>query len=113
MSGQQRVELAELRLEFNSVVAHYGFMEEPNGPRVIARAAAMSAANGGSVIPNDPPRTTYYLGRVTVVPPSTDEPGRMSCWRARLFRLLKRNERGATGAKFRHHGPRMTARRSS
>ena len=91
-----RLELAELRLGFNTVVAHYGFMEEPDVPRIIKRAAAISAANGAPYIPDDPPRTTYYLGRVTVVPPSTREVGRMFRWRVMLFRWLKRNERTAT-----------------
>jgi KUP system potassium uptake protein len=91
-----RLELAELRLGFNTVVAHYGFMEEPDVPRIIKRAALLSAANGAPSFPDDPPMTTYYLGRVTVVPPATAEVGRMFRWRVMLFRWLKRNERSAT-----------------
>jgi KUP system potassium uptake protein len=91
-----RLELAELRLGFNTVVAHYGFMEEPDVPRIIKRAALLSAANGAPFIPDDPPMTTYYLGRVTVVPPTTAEVGPMFRWRVMLFRWLKRNERSAT-----------------
>jgi len=92
----ERVEVAELSLGFNVVVAHYGFMETPDVPGVIRRAAELSAANGRPFIPDDPPRTTYYLGRVSVVPPSTHTYGRLHRWRVSLFRWLKRNERGAT-----------------
>ena len=94
--SNDRLELAELRLGFNTAVAHYGFMEEPNVPSIIKRAASMSAANGEPFIPDDPPHTTYYLGRVTVVPPSNDEVGPLLRWRAMFFRWLKRNERSAT-----------------
>jgi KUP system potassium uptake protein len=91
-----RVQLAELRMGFNTIVAHYGFMEEPDVPRIIRRAAAMSADNGEPFIPDDPPRTTYYLGKVSVVPPSVGRHGRLYRWRVMFFRWLKRNERGAT-----------------
>jgi KUP system potassium uptake protein len=89
-----RMELAELRLGFNTVVAHYGFMEQPDVPGIIRRAASMSAANGAPFIPDDPPRTTYYLGKVTVIPPSSVS--RIIRWRTMFFRWLKRNERSAT-----------------
>jgi KUP system potassium uptake protein len=91
-----RMQLAELRLGFNTVVAHYGFMEEPDVPSIVRRAASMSAANGVPFIPDDPPHTTYYLGKVTVVPPSHAEASPMLRWRAMFFRWLKRNERSAT-----------------
>jgi KUP system potassium uptake protein len=91
-----RLALAELRLGFNTVVAHYGFMEEPDVPRIMKRAALLSAADGAPFIPDDPAMTTYYLGRVTVIPPATSEVGRMFRWRVMLFRWLKRNERSAT-----------------
>jgi KUP system potassium uptake protein len=91
-----RLQLAELELGFNTVVAHFGYMEEPDVPAIIKRAASISKANGGSFIPDDPARTTYYMGRVTIVPPSTTEVGRLFQWRVMLFRWLKRNERSAT-----------------
>jgi len=91
-----RLELAELRFGFNTVVAHYGFMEEPDVPSIIKRAASLSAANGAPLIPDDTPRTTYYLGKVTVVPPSAREVGWMVRGRMMFFRWLKRNERSAT-----------------
>jgi KUP system potassium uptake protein len=95
---EDRLELSELRLGFNTLVAHYGYMEQPDVPRIISRAARLSAANGAPLIPDDPPRTTYYLGKVSVIPPTAGE--RKVGWifrgRVMLFRVLKRNERGAT-----------------
>jgi KUP system potassium uptake protein len=94
--NSDRLELSELELGFNTIVAHYGFKEDPEVPRIIKRASTMSKANGGPFIPDDPPRTTYYLGKVTIVPPTAREGNFLFRWRVTLFRWLKRNERGAT-----------------
>jgi KUP system potassium uptake protein len=91
VSKDQRVEVEALPLGFHSVGAHYGFMEEPDVPAVMTQAASMSPN-----IRDEPGRTTYYLGRITVVPPSSHDTARMFRWRVKLFRLLKRNERSAT-----------------
>ncbi len=96
VSRERRVDHRALSLGFHTVVAHSGFMQKTDVPEIMERATAISAAGEGRPIPNDPNRTTYFLGRVTVVPPSTAEAGRMFRWRVRLFRLLKRNERSAT-----------------
>jgi KUP system potassium uptake protein len=86
-----RVDVEDLQLGFHVVVAHDGFMEEPNVPAIMARAASLSPG-----IRDEPARTTYYLGRITVIPPSSRDSARMFRWRVKLFRLLKRNERSAT-----------------
>jgi KUP system potassium uptake protein len=57
----------------------------------MAQAASMSPS-----IRDEPGRTTYYLGRITVIPPSSHDSARMFRWRVKLFRLLKRNERSAS-----------------
>jgi KUP system potassium uptake protein len=85
-----RVRVEPLSLGFYRVVARYGFMEDPDVPRVMK----MAAAAGG--FPNDPARTSHYLGRQTVVPPSERRSGRLPRWRVIIFRFLKRNERSAT-----------------
>ena len=90
IAESQRIQVRTFSLGFHEVVAHYGFMEDPNVPRVVALAAA-----AGHGIPNEPPRTTYYLGRVTVIPRPEGE-GPMKRWRVKLFGVLKRNERSAT-----------------
>jgi KUP system potassium uptake protein len=65
-------------------------MEEPDAPRVVVAAALSQGAA------DEQARTTYYLGRLSVVPASERREGRMSRWRVSLFRFLKRNERSAT-----------------
>ena len=65
---------------------HYGFMEDPNIPAVLAAA--------GQALPRfDPARTTYFLGRETII--STSRHG-MAVWREKLFALMSRNATTAT-----------------
>ncbi len=65
---------------------HYGFMEDPNIPAVLASA--------GPALPRfDPARTTYFLGRETII--STSRHG-MAVWREKLFALMSRNATTAT-----------------
>jgi KUP system potassium uptake protein len=91
----ERVHTTELSLGFYSVVARHGFMEQPDVPAVVERAAAGCAVNGNRALANELGRTTYFLGRVTIVPPAAHTVGRMMQWRVKLFQLLKRNERSA------------------
>ena len=69
------------------VKAHYGFMEEPNIPKVLEAAA-------GKQLPRiDPHDITYFLGRETII--STSRRG-MARWREKLFALMARNATTAT-----------------
>jgi KUP system potassium uptake protein len=69
------------------VKAHYGFMEEPNIPKVLEAAA-------GKQLPRlDPHDTTYFLGRETII--STTRRG-MARWREILFAMMSRNATTAT-----------------
>jgi KUP system potassium uptake protein len=86
----ERIRIESLPLGFHRVIARYGFMEEPNVPAVVSEAAAAIG------IKEEPNRTTYYLGRLTVVPPPPGRRARLPRWRVKLFRLLQRNERSAT-----------------
>jgi KUP system potassium uptake protein len=86
---EDRVTTEPLDLGFHRVTGHYGFMEDPDAPHVLARAKELG-------VPIDPDRTTYYLGRTTIVPPSECAKPRMSSLRVRLFALMKRNDRSAT-----------------
>jgi KUP system potassium uptake protein len=84
---EDRLQVETLPLGFHRVVGHYGFMEEPNVPTLLDRARKAG-------VPIDPDRTTYYLGRTTIVPPDRGSlPARL---RIRLFALMKRNDRSAT-----------------
>jgi KUP system potassium uptake protein len=96
VSEEQRIDVTDLTLGFHSVVAHYGFMEQPDVPKAMAKTASRYDATARDGIRDDPARTTYYLGRVTVIPPSSPAAGRMRRWRVKLFELLKRNDRSAT-----------------
>jgi KUP system potassium uptake protein len=90
VADAERVRVEPLSLGFYRVIARYGFMEEPDAPRVVVAAALSQGAA------DEQARTTYYLGRLSVVPASERREGRMSRWRVSLFRFLKRNERSAT-----------------
>jgi KUP system potassium uptake protein len=81
----------QLSAGFWRVIGRSGFMEEPDAPRVLLQAAAQ--VEGLEV---EPLRTTYYLGRQTVVPRESSDPNRVAWVRIALFRFLKRNERSAS-----------------
>ncbi|MEZ5988385.1 MAG: KUP/HAK/KT family potassium transporter [Planctomycetota bacterium] len=73
---------------FYRVIAHYGYMQQPDVPDILDRCAAY-----GLVI--DPAEATFFLGRETLL--ATERPG-MPLWREKLFAWLARNEVGATSA---------------
>jgi KUP system potassium uptake protein len=65
---------------------HYGFMQDADVPTTLHRVRM----DGLSL---DPGRTTYFLGRETLIPAKTHA---MSSWRTQLFAVLSRNARTAT-----------------
>jgi KUP system potassium uptake protein len=71
---------------FYQVTARYGFMQTPDVPRALRSCA-------GHGLKVDPGRTSYYLGRETILPT-----GRSTMWRWRkaLFAFVSRNARPAT-----------------
>lgn len=79
----QRVEVEDLGCGFVRIRAHYGFMEDPDVLKLLARTDAPSQPIGD---------TTFFLGRETVVAGGQG----MSRWRARLFGRLVRNSTQAT-----------------
>lgn len=82
----ERIRLETLGHGFHRLVARFGFMETPNVPDLLAAA-------GPAGLTVDLPRTTYYLGRETVIAGAA--PG-MWRWQKRLFALVSRNARSAT-----------------
>ena len=76
-------------LGFHRVRGRFGFMEEPNAPAILRQAAELG-------VPIDVNRTTYYLGRTTLVPHDERQTKRMGALRLMLFSFLKRNDRSAT-----------------
>ncbi|HWP37993.1 MAG TPA: potassium transporter Kup [Gemmatimonadales bacterium] len=82
----ERVQVKALGKGFYSVVARYGFMQDPNIPFVLQQCKS----HGLDVVVSG---TTFFLGRETLL--STERPG-MARWRERLFSLMSRNAARAT-----------------
>ena len=84
---QQRLEVEHLGDGMYRAKVHYGFMEDPNIPAILA-------AGEGHALPRmDPADTTYFLGRETII--SSQRQG-MAVWREKLFALMSRNATTAT-----------------
>jgi KUP system potassium uptake protein len=82
----QRVTVKRSGKGFHSVVARYGFMQDPDINEVLAACKAQ-----GLAIPLE--GTTFFLGRETLI--ASDRPG-MAIWRERLFAFMSRNAMRAT-----------------
>jgi KUP system potassium uptake protein len=83
---EERFTVDALGHGFFRIVLRYGFMEDPDVPAALAdvRAPGLDLAPG---------RTTFFLGRETLIP--SKRPG-MALWREKLFALMARNARPAT-----------------
>ncbi|HEX8687204.1 MAG TPA: potassium transporter Kup [Pyrinomonadaceae bacterium] len=81
-----RSKLEPLGQGFWRMTVYYGFMEDPNLPRVMEGVRL----NGFAYDAND---TTFFLGRETII--ATRHPG-MALWREKLFALMSRNATSAT-----------------
>jgi KUP system potassium uptake protein len=86
VNPKQRLEVKDLGCNIFRLVSHYGFMETPHVPKLLAFAKEKG-------LQFDPMNTTYFLGRETIIPSS--KPG-MAVWREWLFVLLSRNAQSAT-----------------
>jgi KUP system potassium uptake protein len=86
VNPEKRVEIDKLDAGFHRIIAHYGFMEEPNVPELLASAPL----DGDAINLN---ATTFFLSRETVVPNSS---GSMARWRQWLFALMSRNAQSAS-----------------
>ena len=81
-----RVAVEDLGHGFYRVTARYGFMEDPDIPRILERCREF----GLDVCVED---ATFFLGRETLL--ATDRPG-MAIWREKLFAFMSRNALRAT-----------------
>jgi len=86
VGGEQRVTVRRSGKGFHSVVARYGFMQDPDINEILAACKA-----NGLSIPLE--GTTFFLGRETLI--ASDRPG-MAMWRERLFSFMSRNALRAT-----------------
>lgn len=78
---KDRIKVENLGEGFYRVTAYYGFMESPNVPEIMNMAS-------GHGIDVQPLKTSYYLGRETLL---TDGHTRMLRWRKSLFALMAKN----------------------
>ena len=83
----ERIQVKDLGHGFFQVTAHYGFMETPNVPSIMDLAAQHYG------VPYIPARTSYFLGRETLLPTGDSK---MFHWRKALFSFISRNARSAT-----------------
>lgn len=83
---EQRLEVKELGEGFYRIVARYGFMQTPNVPAALKRAARYG-------LQFEMMQTTFFLGRESLVPAGRSSFAR---WRERLFVLMSRNAQTAT-----------------
>jgi KUP system potassium uptake protein len=86
VNPEKRLEVEKLGSGFVRLIAHYGFMEEPNVPELLAAAAL----DGQPVNLNN---TTFFLSRETIVPNASLS---MARWRQWLFSLMSRNAQSAS-----------------
>lgn len=82
----KRLETEKLAAGFHRLIAHYGFMEEPNVPELLAIAPIDGA-------PLKLHTTTFFLSRETIVPKSSVS---MARWRQWLFAVMARNAQAAS-----------------
>jgi KUP system potassium uptake protein len=83
---EEQIEVMPLGKEFYRVIAHYGFMQDPGVPDVLARLKEMG-------LDLDLMSTTFFLSRETLIP--SEQPG-MALWREKLFALMTRNAQRPT-----------------
>ncbi len=86
VKASERLEIEELGEGFYRVIGRFGFMETPAVPALLA-----SASTKGLAI--DLARTTYFLGRETLI---ASRSSGMAYWRKLLFAFTSRNARSAT-----------------
>ena len=78
----KRVEIIKRDQGIYQVIAHYGFMENPNVPKALQRSQKLG-------LDLDLEKVVYYIGSRTLIP--TDEKPGMALWRETLFAFIFRN----------------------
>jgi KUP system potassium uptake protein len=86
VKGAQRLEVEDLGQGFYRMIGRFGYMETPMVPELLVAAAPRGLKIALA-------RTTYFLGRETLIPSSSSG---MARWRKILFAFISRNARSAT-----------------
>jgi KUP system potassium uptake protein len=96
VAAEEQIGVTELRSNFHTVIARFGFMETPDVPTIFSRLAE----RGFKAKLNE---VTFYLGRETLIPVERRSESwrefflrRMPMWRKRLFVVMANNARTAT-----------------
>ena len=96
---EDRVEIVSLRPDFQRIILHYGFMEEPDILRGLRHAVSL-----GLLKDVDLAKVSFYIGSETMIPGK--KYAGMALWREALYAMLQRNaERSA--AYFRIPAPQV------
>jgi KUP system potassium uptake protein len=82
----KRLEVQQLADGLHRVIGHFGFMEEPNVPKLLE----LCGEYGIEYLPME---TTFFLSRETIIP--SPKHG-MAIWREKLFAIMSRNAQSAT-----------------
>jgi KUP system potassium uptake protein len=82
----ERLQVDDLGQGVRRVVAHYGYMEDPDVPELLAWDVDLGFTYRAD-------KATYFLGRETLVPTTWRN---MPAWRDRLFAFMSRNAQTAT-----------------
>jgi KUP system potassium uptake protein len=84
---EERLAYHHLGNGFHQFKIYYGYMEDPNIPRELAKIQQ-------PIFKFKPEETTYFLGRETII--STERKSGMARWREKVFGVLSRNAQSAT-----------------
>jgi KUP system potassium uptake protein len=87
VAEEDRLRIERRPAGFYRLAAWYGYMETPNVPNIMRLAACFG-------LPLEPTKTTYYLGRETLLTNGTSP---MSSWRKALFVFMSRNAANPAG----------------
>jgi KUP system potassium uptake protein len=82
----KRLDVQQLADGLHRVIGHFGFMEEPNVPKLLE----LCGEYGIEYLPME---TTFFLSRETIIP--SPKHG-MAIWREKLFAIMSRNAQSAT-----------------
>jgi KUP system potassium uptake protein len=86
VGDEDRVTLKPLGHGFFRVVAHHGFMDLPDVPKLLRKVRS-------AALPIDLERTSYFLGRERLIPSGRSG---MARWREWLFSVMSQNAQSAT-----------------
>lgn len=83
----QQIQVEQINDTFYRIIAAYGFMQDPNVPRILERCSKFGLTFNLM-------ETTFFLGRETLIP--TRQHKGMALWRERVFVWMSKNARNAT-----------------